>query len=81
MKLISVISGFLLWSVVLFAGNDDKCHRSTEGTDFWFGFMENRIYKEEYHTMQITVSALKTTDFRVTVGLPGALLFDQTYNV
>jgi PKD repeat protein len=81
MKLVSVISGILLWSVVLLAGNDNKCHRSTEGTDFWFSFMENRIYKEEYHTVQITVTALKTTDFRITVGLPGSFLFEQTFNV
>ena len=81
MKLISIIFGFVLLSGVLLAGNDNKCHRSTEGTDFWFGFMENRIYRDEYHTIQITVTALKATDFKITVGLPGSPLFNQNFNV
>jgi len=51
----------------------DPCHKSTEGTDFWFGFMENRWYSKpsnpkNAHYIAITVTAREETDFTVTYG-------------
>jgi PKD repeat protein len=45
----------------------DPCHFSTEGTDFWFGLMENRLTGNE-HYLEITVSSRKDADFTVTYG-------------
>ena len=55
----------------VFAGNpsdDQKCHRSTEGTDFWFGFMEGRNYNNNVHFIEITVTAREATNFKVYIG-------------
>jgi PKD repeat protein len=43
--------------------------------------MENRIYPEEFHTIQITVTTRKTTDFKIEVGLPSNPSFNQSYTV
>jgi hypothetical protein len=54
-------------------GQTDPCHRSTEGTDFWFGFMENRWFSKitdpgRAHYIAITVTAREETDFTITYG-------------
>lgn len=46
---------------------NDRCHRSTEGTDFWFGFMESRNYNS-VHYVEITVTAREATTFTITIG-------------
>lgn len=48
-------------------GQNDKCHRSTEGTDFWFGFMESRNYNSN-HYVEITVTSREATTFTITIG-------------
>ncbi len=45
----------------------DPCRKSTEGTDFIFGFMESRNYQPE-HYLEITVTSDETTTFRITTG-------------
>lgn len=45
----------------------DVCTRSTEGTDFWFGFMENRNDRRDRY-VEVTVTARKATTFRITAG-------------
>ncbi len=47
---------------------DSKCHRSTEGTDFWFGFMEGRNYRYNLHYIEITITASEATNFRIFTG-------------
>ncbi len=54
-------------SLIVF-GEDSKCHRSTEGTDFWFGFMEGRNYNYNLHYIEITVTASEGTSFDIFIG-------------
>ncbi|MBN2773945.1 MAG: IgGFc-binding protein, partial [Prolixibacteraceae bacterium] len=65
----------------VFAEEDlNKCHKSTEGTDFWFGFMENRWYHNATHYLEITVTARVATTFNITIG-PNEDLFNGPYFV
>lgn len=57
-------------------GQNDDCHRSTEGTDFWFGFMESRWYHENSHYLEITVTAREATSFIISIG-PNEVLFNN----
>ncbi len=43
------------------------CHRTTEGTEFWFGFMQGRS-EDKGHFLQITVTSRKTTSFEIFIG-------------
>ena len=45
----------------------DDCSRSTEGTEFWLGFMMNR-YKKSDHELSITVTSKVATSGKVYVG-------------
>jgi len=56
-----------LASVNIFA-EDSKCHRSTEGREFWFGFMEGRNNNGNVHYIEITVTAREATSFSVYIG-------------
>ncbi|HSO88302.1 MAG TPA: PKD domain-containing protein [Draconibacterium sp.] len=60
---------FLFWFA---AGNayseDSKCHRSTEGKEFWFGFMEGRNDNGNVHYIEITVTAKESTSFQIFIG-------------
>ena len=82
-------SAYLIFIIILFRSvsvfsQPDPCHKSTEGTDFWFGFMENRWYSDTKqtklpHYVAITVTAREATDFTVTVGPSETLI--GTYSV
>jgi len=48
-------------------GTSDPCKKSTEGTDFWFGFMESRNYSNN-HYIEITVTARESTKFKIFTG-------------
>jgi hypothetical protein len=71
------ISGILKWVVYVavfiscsnpvFANTEKECYRSTEGKDFWFGFMESRNYIES-HRVKILVTSRETTNFTITIG-------------
>ncbi len=77
------ILGFLFFSFLplfLLAGNQltvDPCHYSTEGTDFWFGFMQNRN-SGATHTTEITVASRLGANFKVTYGTSGTLIGNYT---
>lgn len=58
---------FLTFPHLVFA-DDAKCHRSTEGIDFWFGFMEGRNYRFNLHYIEITVTASEATNFQIFIG-------------
>ncbi len=69
MRLVFII---ILLLLVVFSnrvyGDDAVCHRSTEGTDFWFGFMEGRNYRYNLHYIEITVTASEATNFQIFIG-------------
>jgi len=50
----------------------DPCHYSTEGTDFWFGLMQNRNTGASHYT-EVTVTSRIGATFKVTYG-PGETL-------
>ncbi|KAF0236037.1 MAG: hypothetical protein FD181_3029 [Prolixibacteraceae bacterium] len=54
--------------VLLTAGNafgdNTRCQRSTEGKEFWFGFMEGRNDNGNVHYIEITVTAREATHFK-----------------
>ncbi len=53
----------------------DMCHYSTEGTEFWFGFMQNRNTGATHYT-QITVTSQLGANFRLTYGTTETLIGD-----
>ena len=57
----------------------DPCRKSTEGNDFWFGFMESRNYHSA-HYLEITVTARENTTFTITIG-NDETPFNGTYTV
>ncbi len=52
---------FILLSGVVF-GQSEKCGKTTEGTDFWLGFMENRNQTEK-RFQKIRITARETTRY------------------
>jgi len=55
----------------------DPCHYSTEGTDFWFGFMQNRNTGEVHYT-EITVTSRLGAQISVTYGSGETLIDNYT---
>lgn len=51
----------------LFAEGKDNCNYSTEGTDFWFGLMQNRSNFTD-HYLEITVTSRIGASFILTYG-------------
>lgn len=72
MRLMRVLYFIILFLFSIFSikihAEDDKCHRSTEGTDFWFGFMEGRNDNGNVHYIEITVTARQATNFKIYIG-------------
>ena len=62
---LGIIFSFL--SPVWAEGKGDACHYSTEGTDFWFGLMQNRKKGIE-HYLEITVTSRIGAQIKVTYG-------------
>ncbi len=69
----------LTFSLIRVFGQDNLCRRSTEGTDFWFGFMESRNYHNA-HFLEITVTARETSNFNLYIGHTETA-FNGTYTV
>lgn len=78
-KLILLQAAFLFCNIFVFAQNENLCRKSTEGTDFWFGFMESRNYNPN-HYIEITVTASETTTFQIKTG-SSEIPFNETYTV
>ena len=70
LKLFFSILFVLFFALQLVANDDELCRKSTEGTDFWFGFLEGRWDRNngQNHFVEITVTARETTTFNVTIG-------------
>ena len=81
LKLIIVLTVYLNCYGIVTAQENNLCHKSTEGTEFWLGFMENRIYRDEFHTVLVTVSSRQSTDFKITIGLPNAPVYNRSFSV
>lgn len=45
----------------------EGCHKTSEGTDFWIGFLESRNYNAP-HYLELLVCAREQTSFTLTVG-------------
>lgn len=75
LTIILLISG----TFILPAQEIDLCRKSTEGKDFWFGFMESRNYNPN-HYLEITVTAREATTFNITIG-SSETPFGAGYNV
>jgi hypothetical protein len=58
---------------------DNQCTKTTEGKDFWFGFMESRNYNPN-HFLEITVTSSQTTTFNIYIG-KAETPFNGTYTV
>ena len=68
MKWLRLLNLFLLLqSIRVFAGAD-PCHKSTEGTDFWFGFMEGRHTFQYEPSCDITLSSGYTCTYSIYIG-------------
>jgi len=57
----------LLNAVSVFGQTTDPCRKSTEGTDFWFGFMEGRNYQAG-HFNEITVTSSYACKYDIFIG-------------
>ncbi len=55
---------------------DPKCRRSTEGTEFWFGFMEGRNTYEHY--VEVTVSSREGATFSLYIGQSATPVYTNT---
>ncbi|MEZ5104393.1 MAG: PKD domain-containing protein [Draconibacterium sp.] len=73
----SILLSVLISTLII--AQDDICRKSTEGKDFWFGFMESRNYNPN-HYLEITVTAREATTFTITVG-PNEIPFNGTYTI
>ncbi len=58
---------FLLFGVTNVFGLTDPCVKSTEGTDFWFGFMEGRNYQTGHYN-EITLTSSYTCNYQIFIG-------------
>ncbi|HEX7584547.1 MAG TPA: PKD domain-containing protein [Prolixibacteraceae bacterium] len=58
-------------------GKVDPCHYSTEGTDFWFGLMQNRSNYPD-HYLEITVTSRIGAEITVTFGPEELLIGNYT---
>ena len=67
MKFLRLIPILLFSNILSGFGQTDPCHKSTEGKDFWFGFLENRTYTTG-HYLDITVTSIYTCKFKIYIG-------------
>jgi len=74
-----LLSLLLLVTTGSLLAQDDLCRKTTEGTEFWFGFMESRNY-HSWHYVEITVTARETTNFKIFTG-KNETPFNDTYTV
>lgn len=74
----------LIYILFAFAGHlvtarEDACRKSTEGKEFWFGFMENRDGSRE-RFVGITVTSRQNTTFQLFIG-PDEERYKGTFTV
>ena len=57
----------MLCSITTFAGLD-PCHKTTEGKDFWFGFMEGRNTPQYSPYTEVTLTSSHTCNYSIYIG-------------
>ena len=67
MKLSLLIFLIFFTSAISAFGQTGSCSKTTEGTDFWFGFMEGRHHQPEHRT-EITLTSLYDCSFTIYIG-------------
>jgi hypothetical protein len=67
MKLALLFQLIFLTCAISGFGQTESCRKSTEGKDFWIGFMESRTYNSGHFT-QITLSSGNTCKFDIYIG-------------
>jgi len=67
MQLIRLTLYLFLFGVSSVFGQAESCRKSTEGKEFWFGFMENRNYQVGHYT-EITLTSIYTCAVNVYIG-------------
>ncbi len=69
MKPVILIIIFLIISSLRGFSQNDPCHKTTEGKDFWFGFMENRSWQHpEKNSLSVTVTSRFESTFTISTG-------------
>ena len=82
MKWYGLIILLFVFSSELISAPVKSCHKSTEGTDFWFGFMEGRNADFYKPYVEVTLSSSFTCNYRIFIGKSnGALTGQVTPNV
>jgi gliding motility-associated-like protein len=69
-RIIFLILIFIGFNFPGYSQTADPCKKSTEGTDFWFGFLEGRWDRKggRDHYVEITVTAREATTFTIKIG-------------
>lgn len=67
-----------LWPLFLMADEkEDPCHKTTEGKDFWFAFMESRNYRSA-HYVEVTLTSPNTCNYEIRIGKSNAVYSSGT---
>lgn len=77
---ITVALLFVLYFPATADNGKDLCHYSTEGTEFWFGFLQNRL-SGSVHYIEITVTSQLGANFTLTYGPDEKPIGSGTYSV
>ena len=67
MRLIGLAVLYLLFTAINVLGQTDSCRKTTEGLDFWFGFMEGRNYQAGHYT-EITITSSYSCKYTIYIG-------------
>ena len=67
MKSILLILIGLIYCAISVFGQAESCRKTTEGTDFWFSFMEGRNYQAGHYN-EITLSSSFTCSYKIYIG-------------
>lgn len=60
----------LLFNTVSVCGQSNSCPKTTEGTDFWFGFMEGRTFPSNgyFPYTEITITSSHYCNYKIYIG-------------
>ncbi len=67
LKFVTLLCFAVILNALAAFGQDSSCRKSTEGTDFWFGFMEGRNYQVGHYN-EITLSSSYTCSYKIYIG-------------
>ena len=70
MRYSEIVLFLFLWfipGVIQGSTIDPRCQRSTEGKEFWFGFMQGRNLSGQ-HYLEVTITAREAASFSIFIG-------------